>query len=62
MDGLLSQEVAGVKVILPVWHNVTAEEVRRFSPLLAGRLAAKSSDGIEELVAKLREAMGLSEE
>lgn len=59
LDGLVSKEVVGVKVILPIWHNISAEEVRRNSPLLAGRIAAKSSDGLATVVRQLREAMGL---
>lgn len=57
LDGLYSREVAGVKVILPVWHNVTLDVVRQYSPLLAGKLAA--SGGIASVVVQLRQAMGL---
>jgi len=60
LDGLFAREIApGVKVILPVWHNISADEVRQYSPLLAGRLAANSTEGIPAVVAKLRDAMGL---
>jgi hypothetical protein len=57
LDGLYSREVGGVKVILPVWHNITADQVCRYSPLMASRLAATGE--IEEVVAQLRSAMGL---
>lgn len=59
LDGLTSMETAGVKVILPVWHNIGFEEVRRHSPILAGRVAAKSTSGFENVVRQLREAMAL---
>ncbi len=59
LDGLMSREVAGAKVILPVWHNITADEVRGYSPILAARLAAKSDEGMDTVVRKLRAAMGL---
>ena len=58
LEGLTSKEVSGVKVILPVWHNMTAEEVSAYSPTLSG-MAAKSSDGPEKVAQALREAMGL---
>jgi hypothetical protein len=58
LDGLVSKEVMGVKVILPVWHGISVDEVLRNSPMLAGRLAAKSSDGQAVVVRQLREAMG----
>jgi len=59
LDGLLGKEVAGTKVILPVWHDITFEEVRGYSPILSGRVAAKSSEGLDTVVRKLRDAMGL---
>jgi hypothetical protein len=59
LDGLVSKEVSGIKVILPVWHNIDFDGVRARSPMLAGRLAARSSDGMEKVVSELRAAMGL---
>lgn len=32
LDGLTALEIAGRKVILPVWHNIDVDEVRRRSP------------------------------
>jgi len=59
LDGLMSREVSGIKVILPIWHNIDFEGVSACSPILAGRYAAKSSDGIAKVVRDLRAAMGL---
>jgi hypothetical protein len=59
LDGLMSREIAGTKVILPVWHKISAEEIRKNSPILAGRMAAKSEDGLEKVILEVREAMGL---
>lgn len=59
LDGLMTKEVAGTKVILPVWHNISASEVRAKSPMLAGLLAANSGDGVPVVVQQLRKAMGL---
>lgn len=39
LDGLFQREMSGGKVILPIWHNITKQEVEKFSPTLAGRLA-----------------------
>lgn len=58
LDGLFTREVEGVKVILPIWHNISAEEVRQHSPMLAGRVAANSSAGLDVVMRQLREAMG----
>jgi hypothetical protein len=46
LDGLVAREDAKEKVILPVWHNLNAQEVVRFSPILAGKLAVSTSHGI----------------
>ena len=58
LDGLVALEVAGRKVILPVWHNVTRDDVVRFSPILAGRLAVSSSTGLDNVVSEIRRAIG----
>jgi hypothetical protein len=58
LDGLVAKEMDGRKIILPVWHGVTKEEVHNFSPILSGRLAADSKDGIQIVVEQLLDAMG----
>jgi len=57
LNGLFSREVNGTKIILPVWHNITADEVRQFSPMLADRVAVQSSDGIDKLVEEISRAL-----
>jgi hypothetical protein len=57
LDGLAQREMDGRKVILPVWHNVCEEEVRQYSPSLAGRVAALSAAGMDTVVEKLLDAM-----
>jgi hypothetical protein len=57
LDGLISREIVGTKVILPIWHELSFEEVAAKSPILAGRVAAMSSEGISAVVRKILEAM-----
>lgn len=57
LDGLVAREVDGRKVILPVWHGIGAEAIRRFSPTLADRVAVSSSAGVAAVVDALIEAM-----
>jgi hypothetical protein len=57
LDGLTAKERDGVKVILPIWHEIERAEIVRFSPMLAGRLAARSSRGVEHVVDELLKAM-----
>jgi hypothetical protein len=40
-------------VILPVWHNVSKEQVYEYSPRLADRVALNSDMGVEKLAKKL---------
>lgn len=51
LDGLAAREsLSGKKVVLPVWHRVGSADVAGYSPLLAGRLAARTEDGLESVV------------
>jgi hypothetical protein len=58
LDGLVAREVGGVKIILPVWHNVGAEQIRAYSPTLADRLATSSTKGLEHVTGELLKAIG----
>lgn len=57
LDGLVAREIKE-KVILPVWHNIDADEVRSYSPTLADRMAVSSSKGIDEVTRQLMQAIG----
>jgi hypothetical protein len=57
-DSIFTRElVERQKVILPVWHNVNAADVYKYSPILADRVAAQWSDGAEETARKLFRAI-----
>lgn len=54
LEGLFARQSRdGVKVILPLWHELSGAEIINHSPMLAGRLAARSSDGLEQVVNEL---------
>lgn len=57
LDGLFALETTSRKVILPVWKDVSEDEVRKYSPVLAGRYAAKASDGVDSIVAQIKQAV-----
>src|SRR5437764_2539010 len=47
LNALLARETAKrSKVLLPVWHNLTLEEVTARTPILADRLAVSTARGI----------------
>jgi hypothetical protein len=53
LNGLNIKERDGEKVILPVWLNVNEKYIAEYSPILADRLAAQASDGMEKVVSDL---------
>lgn len=62
LDGLTAREVqTGSKVILPVWHEIDAEEVESFSPPLADRVGVSTDLGIDEVADQLSRALSKAE-
>ncbi len=57
LDGLFAREVKGHKVILPVWHGLNEAEVQKYSPILAGRLAVRSEEGLAAVVERILEVV-----
>lgn len=50
LNGLFAKQEDGQKVILPIWHNVSKDVVKQYSPILADMLALKTADfTIDEL-------------
>ena len=57
LDGLFALAKRGERRVLPIWHEVTAEELKRFSPMLADLKAVRSSDGMDLVVSALLEVV-----
>lgn len=57
LEGLLALEREGRKVILPLWHGVSHEDVARFSPMLADRVALTSSLPLDKIVDEIVEVI-----
>lgn len=57
LDGLFENETREKKMILPIWHDITKDEVQSFSPMLAGKKALSTAvmtvDEIAEELTKL---------
>jgi hypothetical protein len=45
------------KVILPVWYEISHQDVYQYSPILADRLAVQWASGVEEVARKLLQAI-----
>lgn len=55
LDGLVAKEIGGGKVILPIWHRVTRDEVVAQSPTLADKLALNSSvHSLDDIVSEIQ--------
>src|SRR5262249_28773025 len=60
LDALVDREIGDrTRVVLPVWHNITAADVRQHSPTFADRVAVLSTKGLEHVVDELLLGMGL---
>jgi len=58
LNGLVSREIEGKKVILPVWHGVTKKEVEHFSSPLSDKVAANTAtSSIRKIARALANAM-----
>lgn len=56
LDGFVNKEMNGYKVILPIWHKVSKDEVQNFSPSLADKVALNSSIySIKEIAEEINE-------
>jgi hypothetical protein len=55
LDGLVSREIAGSRqIILPIWHEVSLQDVVEFSPPLGDKLALSTGDNsIDELAMQI---------
>ncbi len=58
LDGLVALENAGESRIIPVWHKVSVDEVRKYSPVLADKVALSTAMySTKQIVAKLIELL-----
>ena len=53
LEGLFAIETLGRPRILPIWHQVNVNDVRKFSPMLVGRVGVSTDSGLESIVAKI---------
>lgn len=58
LDSMVAREMHGHKMILPIWHKITKDEVIKFSPSLADKVALNTSiQSIEEIAGQLAEVI-----
>jgi hypothetical protein len=58
LNALFATMKGGERRILPVWHEISHEEVMQYSPMLSDLVAASSSEGVDSVVKKVLEVCG----
>lgn len=58
LDGLVAREMNGEQLILPIWHNITKDQLLKVSPSPSDRVALSTGVlSIEEIADELAEAI-----
>ena len=61
LAGLVARETSpttGKTIILPVWHDINAEEIKQYSPTLADRIAVSTNGGLKKVVDEIVKVVG----
>jgi hypothetical protein len=58
LDGIVTKSVSGEQIILPIWHNITKQEVINYSPSLADKVARNTATyTIDEIAEEIAEVI-----
>lgn len=58
LDGIVTRAVSGDQVLLPIWHNITKQQVVDFSPSLADKVArSTATHTIDEIAIEIAELL-----
>ena len=58
LDGIITKSVSGEQVVLPIWHNITKQEVIDYSPSLGDKVARNTAVyTIEEIATEIAEVI-----
>ncbi len=61
LDGIVDLSVSGKQRMLPIWHEVSKDEVQAHSPSLADKIARSTAlSTIDEIAAEIAEVVGAS--
>lgn len=56
LDGIVTRAVSGEQILLPIWHNITKQQVVDFSPSLADKVArSTATHTVEEIAQEIAE-------
>jgi len=58
LDGIITKSISGQQVVLPIWHDITKQEVIDYSPSLADKVARNTAVyTIEEIAEEIAEVI-----
>jgi len=61
LDGIVTRTVSGEQILLPIWHNITKQQVVNFSPSLADKVArTTATHTVEEIAAEIADLLNSS--
>jgi phosphoribosylaminoimidazole carboxylase (NCAIR synthetase) len=59
LDGIVTRTMSGEQMLLPIWHNITKQQVMDFSPSLADKVArSTATHTVEEIAQELADLLG----
>lgn len=61
LDGLFQLESVNGKTLLPIWHNITKQQVINYSPIIANKKAMTTASMTAEEIAKEMQSLLLDE-
>lgn len=61
LDGIVTRTVSGEQILLPIWHNITKQQVVDYSPSLADKVArSTATHTIDEIAQEIAELLNSS--
>ncbi|MBK7032620.1 MAG: DUF1883 domain-containing protein [Ignavibacteria bacterium] len=58
LDGIVTRTLSGEQILLPIWHNITKQQVIDFSPSLADKVArSTATHTVEDIAAEIAELL-----
>jgi hypothetical protein len=58
LDGLVTRAVSGEQILLPIWHQITKQELMNYSPSLADKVARSTgTHTVEEIASEIVEVI-----
>ena len=62
LDGIVTRAVSGEQLLLPIWHNITKQEVIDFSPSIADKVArSTATHTVAEIAAEIADLLSSQE-